>query len=404
MGYDRHTDTGPFATMSGVGPAVGVLVSPDHARQLAARLGPSPRIEVRPMPLALAAAIPPEALHGLAAAVVEVEPGERKSIDRLVRLAREGARDGASVPVIAAVASADMALVRTLLREGIADVIGLPLDPDELATAVLEAQARRATALQPVALAPLVCVARSSGGCGATTVATHLASALAGRDWNGKRAVLGDLDLQFGSVANYLDVARSGSIAELMAAGDRVDAFLLGSLAGETGDGLAVIGAPTQIEPLDAVNIDALLSVVEHMRRHYGLVVLDLPPGWTNWSASLAATASLILIVTEPALSSLRQARRTLELCDALGIASERVAVVANKVEHRMFRPITARDIGETLGREVLAALPDMGEALARAQDQGQLIGATQRRNPFTAAVAKLADAVATILEKGAAA
>jgi len=400
MGFDDRIDTGPFAAMNGTGPAVGVLVSPDHAAQLAGKLGPAPRIDVRPMPLALAASIPPEALHGLAAAVVEVEPGERKSVDRLVHLAR----DGGGVPVIAAVATADMALVRTLLREGIADVIGLPLDPDELASAVLEAQARRATALQPVALAPLVCVARSSGGCGATTVATHLASALAGRDWDGKRAVLGDLDLQFGSVAAYLDVHRSGSVAELMAAGDRIDSFLLTSLAGDTSAGLSVIAAPEQIEPLDAVNVDALLAAVEQMRRHYGLVVIDLPPGWTNWSASLAATASLILIVAEPSLSSLRQARRTLELCDALGIAPERVAVVANKVENKMFRPITAKDVGETLGREVLAALPDMGEAMARAQDQGQLIGATQRRDPFTAAVAKLADAVTSILEQGAAA
>ena len=398
MGFDDRINTGPCAAMNGSGPAVGVLVSPDHARQLAERLGPSPRIEVRPMPLALATAIPPEALHGLAAAVVEVEPGERKSVDRLVRLAR----DGGGVPVIAAVATADMALVRTLLREGIADVIGLPLDPDELAGAVLEAQARRAAALHPVALAPLLCIARSSGGCGATTVATHLASALAAREWDGKHAVLGDLDLQFGSVASYLDVGRSGSVAELMAAGDRIDGFLLSSLAGETATGLSVIGAPDQIEPLDAVNVDALLAAIEQMRRHYGLVVVDLPPGWTNWSASLAATASLIIIVAEPSLSSLRQARRTLELCDALGIASERVAVVANKVENKMFRPITAKDVGETLGREVLAALPDMGEAMARAQDQGHLIGATQRRDPFTAAVAKLADAVASILQQGA--
>ena len=398
MGFDDRINTGPHAAMNGASPAVGVLVSPDHARQLAERLGSEPRIDVRAMPLTLAAAIPSQALHGLAAAVVEVEPGERKSIDRLVRLAR----DSGGVPVIAAIATTDMALVRTLLREGITDVIGLPLDPDELAGAVLEAEARRATALHPVALAPLICIARSSGGCGATTVATHLASALAGYDWNGKRAVLGDLDLQFGSVSSYLDVGRNGSIPELMTAGDRIDGFLLNSLAGETSAGLSVIGTPEQIEPLDAVNVDALLSVVEQMRRHYGLVVVDLPPSWTNWSASLAATASLILLVAEPSLSSLRQARRTLGLFDALGIPPEIVAVVANKVENKMFRPITARDVGETLGREALAALPDMGEAMSRAQDQGHLIGASQRRDAFTAAVAKLADAVVAILQHGA--
>lgn len=398
MGFDDRINTGDTSTMSGSGPIVGVLVTPEHADAFAARMGPTPRIDVRTLPMALTDTIPTELLRDLSAIVVEVEAWERTSIDRLVRLARQGT----GAPVIAAVASADVSLVRTLLREGIADVIALPLDPDELTGAVLEAQARRALVVQPITLAPLLCVARSSGGCGATTVATHLASALTAKQWEGKKVILGDLDLQFGSVANYLDLTRTGSITELMGARDRIDSFLLGSIASETADGLAVIGTPEHILPLDSVDVDGLLAVVEQMRRHYGLVVVDLPAGWTNWSASLVATASLIVVVTEPTLASVRQARRTLELFDTLAIAGERVAVVANKVENRMFRPISTRDIGDTLNREIIATLPDMGEGITQAQDQGQLISALRRRNPFTAAIGKLADAVEARLKAGA--
>lgn len=397
MGYDDRIAAG-FARVDEAGPTVGVFASATHLAGLAGRFGPLPRILMRPAPLAITDPVPAGAVAGLAVAVVEVDPLLRPSIDRLVNLARQNP----AVPVIAAVASADVSLVRTLLREGIADVIGLPLEADELTSAALEALARRAQVVQPAALAPLVCVARTSGGCGATTVATHLAHALAAREWGGREVVLGDLDLQFGSVAAYLNVDRGGSFADLIAARDRIDSFLLSSLTGGTSGGLAVVGAPEHIQPLDGVSADALLVVTEQLRRHYGLVVIDLPPGWTNWSASLAASANLVLLVADQSLSSIRRARRSLELLEQPGLAPERVEVVVNRAESGLFRPISTRTIEETLGCAVLAALPDAGEALTRAQDQGVLLEALSRRAPFTAAMGKLADSVEHILKGGA--
>ncbi len=390
MGFDDRFEPRGTSAVNGTGPAVGVFVSSEQADVIARQAQAGHRVMMLVAKIGLSDPVPTNATASLAAAVIEVNPAERKSVDRLVQMVRKNPQ----LSVIAAIASPDVALVRTLVREGVADVIGLPIDLDELTTAALDALARKALPTVQTALAPLIGVVRSSGGCGATTVATHLAAELGKRDWGGRGALIGDLDLQFGSVAAYLDVNRSGSLPDLMAARDRMDAFLIHSIATETGDGLAVLAVPEEIVPMDSVSIDALIAVVEELRRHYGLVVLDFPADWPNWSASLAYSADLLLIVVELSLNSIRQAQRCLGLFHALGIPPERAEIVVNKVERKLFRPINLKDIGQTLNKEILASLPADGDALRRAQDQGVLVDVVARRSQFAAAIRKLADSV----------
>lgn len=397
MGFDERLNLDGQTSVSGSGPAVGVFVTPAQADALARGAADITRVMTLVCRLGLADPIPREALGQLALAVVEVDPAERKSVERLVRLARSNPE----LPLIAAIAAPDMALTRTLVREGVADVIGLPIQPDELTTAVLDAQARRALPATIARLAPLVGVVRTSGGCGASTLATHLAAELAHHDCAGKGALLADLDLQFGSVAAFLDLPRCGSITDLVAARERIDAYLIRSIAGTAADGLSVLGAPGEINPMDAVAIDGVMAVSEELRRNFGIVIYDFPADWSNWSASVAFSTDLILLVVELTLSSLRRARRCLDLFDALGIPPERVQLVANKVEHRMFRPINARDVAETLGREALACLPADADALRQAQDRGVLVTEINRRSPYAAAVHQLADQVVRLVQGG---
>lgn len=397
MGIDDRFDAHRMGSVTGTGPAVGVFVSAEQADTIALAAAEGGRIMMIVGRVDLTQPIPAEALAQLAVAVVEVDPAERKSVDRLVRLAR----GNPNLPVIAAIAAPDIGLTRTLVREGVADVISLPIDVDELAAAALDVQARRALPAVSASLAPLVAIVRSSGGCGATTLATHLATDLSRREWNGKGTLLADLDLQFGSVAAFLDVPRSGSIPDLVTARDRIDPYLIHSVATETGEGLAVLGVPDEISPMDGLAVDDVMTVAEELRRHFGLAVFDFPADWSNWSASLAYSADLILIVVELSLSSLRRARRCLDLFNALGIPPEKVQLVANKIDKRLFRPINPGHVKDALGREALGTLPAEADALRQAQDQGILVDAVHRRSPYAAAVHQLADVIEARLKSG---
>ncbi|WP_229735751.1 AAA family ATPase [Novosphingobium endophyticum] len=339
---------------------------------------------VRTEALAPSEPIPDHVLAGATQLVVEVDPRDPQSMRRLSAL-REVHPD---VPMIAAIGDASISLVRTLVRQGVSDVVSLPLDPEELMQVVLEASVRRDTRPPAAqALAPLVAVARSIGGCGATSIATHLAADLAANAPNGKGAIIVDLDLQFGNVGVYLGTSARGNMGDLMDAGNRLDDDLISSVMGDAGAGLSVLTAPDAILPLESVDTDQLLRVIQMLRQRFGYVVLDLPANWTNWTLSAALAANAIVLVCELSIASLRQARRRLELFHEVGIESSAVEIVVNRVENRLFKTIDLDDVARTLNHAVLGKIALEAPLVSTSQDQGMLASQVHRKSKFMADV-----------------
>ena len=119
--------------------------------------------------------IDPSMLAGAAAGVVQVTEGDDRSIARFKQLA-EG-----PVPLIAAAYEPTMKLVRTLVRAGAHDVVPLPLDPEELETALdpirrmVGAHGARARAGHQ----KIITIIKSEGGVGATALLSQLATRFA---------------------------------------------------------------------------------------------------------------------------------------------------------------------------------------------------------------------------------
>jgi pilus assembly protein CpaE len=324
-------------------------------------------------------------------AVIEVDPKDSRSIDRLVQLHRAKP----ATPLVAPIPDASVTLVRTLVREGVADVISLPFAADELLDAALDVLASASLARSAgQRLAPMIAVTRSIGGCGATSIATHLGAELARQGAARGNAAIVDLDLQFGSIADVLGAQGKGSITDLLEAGDRLDDELIASVARHSEDGLAVIAAPGEILPLEAVDTDKLLHVLEQLRRNYSHVVLDLPANWTNWTLSATAAANVIVMVVELSIQSLRHAKRRLELFHSVGIGRNRIAIVVNRVEKRLFRTISLDDVARTLHHPVLASIALDEPTVGSAQDQGRLVTALHRKSRFGGDMSRMAEAL----------
>lgn len=333
--------------------------------------------------------IPLDAITNCSLLVLEIDPSSRASMDRLaaVKQARP------DLAVIAAIPNASVALVRTLVREGVVDVVSLPFSFDEvLECAVTVLGQQRQQSSKSVSLAPLFAVAQSIGGCGATSVATHLASDLMQRARSGRGVAIIDLDLQFGSVAEYMSASGRGSILDLLTAEGRLDDELLRSVSRQTDEGIAVFAAPEVIPPLESVDTDQLLDVLTMIRRHYDYVILDLPSNWTNWTLPAISASDVVVMVTELSLASLRQAKRRLELFDAVGIEHGKTVVVVNRVQRRLFKTIGVDDVHAALGREVLGNLALDEPALTSAQQQGVLVQNVQRKSRFYADIHNIAE------------
>jgi len=336
--------------------------------------------------------VPDDVIGRAALLVMEVDPAERASVRRIAQV-RASRHD---LPLIVALHNANVATVRTLVRQGVNDVTSIPFDLDDLGAQVLDLTAQlRSDAASHLPLAPLVAVVRSAGGSGATTVITHLAAALAARAGRSKGACVIDLDIQFGNVGTSLGCAAKTTVLDLLEAGARVDAELLRSAAVDSGRGFDVIAAPEPITPLEAVDVDRLLHLLTVARREYGAVLIDLPANWTNWTLSTALSSTEILLVTDLSIAGLRQAKRRLELFDTVAVPRERVRIVVNRVEKRLFRAIGVDEVRRALGHPVYATLAAEPGVVASAQDQGLLSWEANRKSKFASDVSTLAGQLA---------
>ena len=349
-----------------------VLLVLSQAEMAAAQLE---AVDAGSLPILLAtiepdAEVSADALDNACILVLEIAPDLPASLERLSAIRQLHPK----LPVIAAVRDANLTLVRTLLKQGVRDVVSLPLPHAELVEILREISVQLdVQQAAEVKQGQLITVMKSIGGVGATTVATHLASELAMQS-TGRGVCVIDLDLQFGDAASYLGLSNQLSIADLLVAGSRIDGDLLRSVVSTTPQGLNVIAAPADMMPIEAVSADQILRLIDLARTEYDYVVLDLPTNWTNWTLSLVARSTAIFLIIELSVASLRQAKRQLQLLVNQGISGDHISIVANRVEKKLFRSIDLDSAAQALGHPVELSIHNDYPLVRAAHDQGVLI------------------------------
>ena len=367
---------------------VYVVANPAEIDRLRAGAGMRRLAEFQSVALYPSEPVPADVIAKAFLLVIEVDPADRASMRRIaqVRNARAG------LPLVVALHDANVSAVRTMVRQGVNDVATIPFDLEELTSQLLDLAAQvRNDATAQLPLSPLVSVVRSTGGSGATTVITHLAAALAANPDGPGAPCLIDLDIQLGNVGASLGKSGKATVIDLLDAGDRLDAEFFGSATVDSGRGFDIVVAPDPITPLETVDVDQLIHMLSIARRSYGSVLVDLPANWTNWTLSTALASTDLVLITDLTIPGLRQAKRRLELFDTVGVPRDRLRVVVNRVEKRLFRTIGVDEVRATLGHPVFATLAAEPGVLASAQDQGLLAGEANRKSRFAADIAELA-------------
>ena len=365
-----------------------VIASPDHIARLDGAIGNSRASKLNTIALASGDPVPFSVMDQAEMLVLEIDPESEASLARMEQVRR--ARP--NLPLLAAVENADLRLVRALLRQGVSDVVALPFDFDELFTQVIDAAATSSQSGTMDRLAPMATMVHAVGGMGATSVLTHLAAAIADDGGCGSRVCLIDLDLQFGEVAVQMGLTPQNSVLDLLEAGERLDGDLIRDTAVQTKYGHYIIAAPSQITPLEDVDVDRLLRMLTLARREYDYVLLDLPVNWTNWSLSAALACSEMLILTDQSIGGLRQTKRCLDLFDMMVVPRENLQLIVNRAEKKMFQSIGVHEVADTLHRNVSATIAKDKAGLESAQDQGVLLGEINKKAPFVRDVARLAE------------
>ena len=357
--------------------------------------GAASKLTVAINALALSAPIPVELAQGASVLCVEVDPQSRQSVARIAALRAEQP----DLPIIALVREADLSLVRALLRQGVNDVIELPLSITQLTESVSDLVANRKgqTPRNSRKVGRLICVVKSIGGVGATNVAVNLASTLASE--GDQRACLFDLDVQFGNAATYLGAAAEPSLTELLDGGARIDGDFLRTVMSVVAGGARFVPAPAEILPIEAIDEAQLRHVLQTARGEFEFVVADLPANWANWTLSVVSQSDLIILVVELSVGSLRQGKRQLQLLKAQGVDSARIAILVNRVEKRLFKTIGLDDAAKVLGHPVQFHVHNDYPLMSAANNQGVVVADLNKRSTIARDFARTAQAVAEMTD-----
>src|SRR5919108_4883761 len=235
----------------------------------------------------------------------------------------------------------------------------------------------------------IIAVASNKGGVGSTTLATNLASDLAGRN---KSVCLVDLVLQFGSVTSFLNIDASYTILDLVKNLKRIDPlFLDGSLV-KHASGIRVLAEPFYAEDARRITPADIDEILDVLAQSFDFVVVDTPKEFDDMLALVLDKANLILFITEMDVPSLKSAHRALELFERMGIYDKKIRLILNRyVKSKL---MTLESVEKALGVKVFWTLPNNYPVAIAAVNQGLSIQDCDPRSDIARSYTGLTEAV----------
>jgi pilus assembly protein CpaE len=169
------------------------------------------------------------------------------------------------------------------------------------------------------------------GGVGTSVLATNLACALA-RD-AGARVALVDLDLQFGDVGVLLNQPQTQSISDLVEAIDVIDKDFVEDVMSTGPAGVRVLAAATSPELADLVTPEHVHKILALLRTMFDFVVVDTSSHLGDITLAALDTASNVILVTAPSITSVKNAKLALRLLESISIPVDAITLVLNRCE-----------------------------------------------------------------------
>jgi pilus assembly protein CpaE len=219
----------------------------------------------------------------------------------------------------------DARLVIDAMHVGAREFIPLPLEEEKFRQAL--ARAAQSGGAEDVR-AKVINVIPMTGGCGSTTIACNVATALSRKG----KAALVDLDLVRGAVATYFDIRPRFTIADVMRNIEKIDRQLVeNALAVHAPTGLAVLARPELPEDGHRVTAEGLGRLLGAMAHGYDYVVLDSAMGVDPVHAAAARMADVNVLVVEQNVPSAKNAERFMGALARMKVDGGRVRVVVNR-------------------------------------------------------------------------
>ncbi|MBV9083182.1 MAG: AAA family ATPase [Acidobacteriaceae bacterium] len=287
------------------------------------------------------------------------------------------------VKIVALHSTADPQTILAAMRAGANEFLHPPLDTLH---PVLERMLASSQAPDiPARRGKIIGFLSAKGGCGATTLACHVALEL--QNATQKNVLLGDLDLTSGLVSFLMKTPSSYSMLDAVKNLTRLDESLWKALTLEYKPNLTVMPAPLTYSRLEHPDQNQLRQVLQFTRSQHDWIVLDLGRGLNSIATEVLDEIDQLFVVSTLEVVALHGLKTIIH---GLFDQGEKLQLVLNRTPQTM--DISTQELEKMLGRPLYAALPNDYLALYQCYSSGNLLDSNNRlAQHFALLAAKIA-------------
>jgi len=296
--------------------------------------------------------------------ILETRPGHDilAGLDELATVCDAGTR------VVVVGSDQDVAPYRELVRRGVSDYVIGPVETLDMVRAICGLF----SASEDTPVGRIIAVVGAKGGVGASTVAHNVAWAIA-RDLAMDSVVI-DLDMAFGTASLDYNKDPLQGIANAVFAAERPDSAFIERLLAKCNDHLSLLAAPATLERVYDFGADAFDAIFDTMRLSTPVIVLDIPHQWSGWTRRALVGADDILIVAEPDLANLRNAKNMVSMLTAARPNDRPPLYCLNQVGMSKRPEISPREFAKAMEGPSIATIPSDPKMFGTAANNGQMM------------------------------
>jgi pilus assembly protein CpaE len=284
--------------------------------------------------------------------IVDVAPDKEQGIitvDKIIEISRHS-------HVFVAGDGTDADLILRSMRAGAKEFLSTPLDSKALLGAIERiSKAHAVVAKEKKRFGRQFAFFSAKGGTGSTVISTNFAVSLA--EQTRKPTILVDLDMQLGEVSLFLGIKPAFNIADMADNIHRMDETLLKGFIKKHSSGLDVLAAPDSLEKVESVGPSQVAQILQFLKNTYEYVVVDTSNTFDDHTVSALDQSSIVFLISNTDLPSLRNAQRCLSIFERMGYKKEKIKLLINRYQKSL--EIRSKDIEETLSFPVYWFFPN---------------------------------------------